>query len=417
MTKLRKPVEIESAFARYKLSELLGQGGAGRVLGGETEDGTPVAVKILNSDRVTSETRKRFKNEIAFLLNNQHNNIVRVTDHGVSSVVDYSGPFYVMNRYDGNLRSAWQKNGDSESKLQSFFQILDGVEAAHLKGAVHRDLKPENILFADTENRLAIADFGIAQFTERELLATTVETGAGQRLANFAYAAPEQRTPGKSINLRTDIYALGLILVESMTGEVPHGQGFTTIGSVFPDFKFLDPIAIKMLAQNPVDRYETIGAVKLDIQKYRTEAIALQRVDVISKTVVREDEITDPLAIEPPKIIDVDWKDDYLHLTLNLQPSQGWIHAFQNLGNYHSFMGAGPSTVAWRGSVALIRTRSQDAQQQVNMFKDWIVATTQNFRNTLQHEARRKAENRRQELARARHAEEERAKVIGTLKF
>ena len=126
---------------------------------------------------------------------------------------------------------------------------------------MHRDLKPENILHDRRNDRLAIADFGVAQFSE-DLIATLVETAPTQRLANFQYAAPEQRTPGGTITAQTDIYALGLILNEMFTGNVPHGTQFRVIGDVAPAFAFLDPLILQMLAQSPSERPGSIGDIK-----------------------------------------------------------------------------------------------------------------------------------------------------------
>src|SRR5262249_14950910 len=157
-----------------------------------------------------------------FLSNNRHPNIVTVTDFGIADAENLKGPFYVMKRYDGSLREQLAAGMPPDRVLGFFAQMLDGVEAAHLLGAIHRDLKPENFLFDARTQTLAIADFGIANFAERHLL-TMVETTAQQRLANFMYAAPEQRTPGRETTNTADIYALGLILNEMFTGAVPHG--------------------------------------------------------------------------------------------------------------------------------------------------------------------------------------------------
>ena len=121
-----------------------------------------------------------------------------------------------MPRYAGSLREL-MGNVHPSDVTQLFSQILDGVEAAHLKGVTHRDLKPENILCDGASRSLAVADFGIASFTADALL-TAVETAPGQRLANFQYAAPEQRERGREIAATADIYALGLMLIEMFTG-------------------------------------------------------------------------------------------------------------------------------------------------------------------------------------------------------
>lgn len=119
-----------------------------------------------------------------------------------------------------------------------------------MRGIVHRDLKPENILVQG--DLLAVADFGTDSFTD-DLILTRVETQPTQRLANFQYAAPEQRVPGK-VGVPADIYALGLMLNELFTGSVPHGTSYKTISSVAKDLGFLDPIVAEMIRQTPADR-------------------------------------------------------------------------------------------------------------------------------------------------------------------
>ena len=192
MPKLNKEIIFETTFGEYIADELLGEGGAGRVYGGTSPDGVHVAIKVLAHERVSSDKRRRFKNELAFHLSNKHPNIITVIDYGVSADPAARGPFYVMHKYAGSLRNLIENGIAADNVLPLFSQMLDGAEAAHLKGVVHRDLKPENILYAPQTTTLAIGDFGIAQFTE-ELLVTLVETAPTQRLANFVYAAPEQR--------------------------------------------------------------------------------------------------------------------------------------------------------------------------------------------------------------------------------
>ena len=178
MDKLRVAVQLETAFGIYTVDEVIGEGGAGRVYGGLADGGARVAVKVLHTDRATKENRKRFKNEVAFLAQNKHANIVTVIDHGVAQAGDIRGPFYVMRRYAGSLRDLMNKKIAPADILRVFSQMLDGVEAAHMKGAIHRDLKPENFLYDTSPLALAVADFGVASFTA-DLVATPVETPHG----------------------------------------------------------------------------------------------------------------------------------------------------------------------------------------------------------------------------------------------
>ena len=158
-----------------------------------------VAVKILTTS--TKDKRRRFKNEISFLEKNKHENIVSVLDHGTARLNGTVSPFYVMPRYDCNFREIIGRTAPEET-LSLFMQVLEGVEAAHLQKGIYCDLKPENILFDRQRKVLAIADFGIARFAE-DLLVTRVTT-TQQRLANFRYAAPEQRS-GQRVDAAADV--------------------------------------------------------------------------------------------------------------------------------------------------------------------------------------------------------------------
>ena len=406
---------VETAFGSYQLDTLLGEGGAGRVYGGVGPDG-PVAVKVLTSDKATKDRRQRFKNEIAFLLRNKHPNIVSVIDHGVVQKGKITGPFYVMRRYDKNLRQLIRGKISPQRTLPLYGQILDGIEAAHLQRVVHRDLKPENILYDEGKAILSIADFGVASFTD-ELLATLVETAPTQRLANFQYAAPEQRTPGTGVSIAADIYALGLILNEMFTGAVPHGTDYKSIGSVSKEHEFLDPIVSHMLKQTPADRPTSVEAVKVMIRKYQADAVALQRISQIDSTVIKASEIDDPLAYEPPRVIDVGWHNDTLTLTLDRNVSQGWINALRSLRSYRSTMHAPPHAFRFNGNQAAAPATAQDAQNAINYFKEWLRPATEMLKATLQEAARAKEVKEREELRRQRQAEERQRQVNQSLKF
>ena len=295
MSKLTKPISLESGFETYLVDEILGEGGAGRVYGGKTDEGKAVAIKVLHPG--SAEKRRRFKNEASFLAKNTHKNIAAVIDRGNAKEASLVGPFYVMERFDGNLRSLMHNGIEPHDVLRLFAQILDGVEAAHLLGVVHRDLKPENILVRGKE--LVVADFGCARFTEEQLY-TAIETGPSSRLANFQYAAPEQRRPDRTVDRPADIFALGAILNELFTGEIPDGTEFQTITAVSPEFGFLDPIVAQMRRQSPTERLQSIEDVKRLIQMRHTETIALQKLSETSKRVIPKGEIDEPLAHHPP---------------------------------------------------------------------------------------------------------------------
>ena len=276
MSKLKKPITLQTTFSSYTATEILGEGGAGRVYLATDDEMSQFAIKILNPARATKESLKRFKNEVLFGQRNTHKNIVTIIDNGV--LVGAEGkrePFYVMPAYSSSLRSVVAAGLPHTEVMTLFLPILDGVEAAHFQGIFHRDLKMENILYDEGGKRPVVADFGIAHF-EQEDLYTAVETRNESRLANFQYAAPEQRRRGATVDRRADIYALGLLLNEMFTGEVPAGTGYRTIESVAADYGYLDSIVEQMIRQTPDDRIQTIDGIKREIDAHGHETISYQ---------------------------------------------------------------------------------------------------------------------------------------------
>ena len=415
MSKLKESVTLETAFGLYTINELIGEGGAGRVFGGAATDGSMVAVKVLSEKQASSDKRARFRNEIAFLSRNKHPNIVTVTDHGLVRSGKIAGPFYVMPLYGGNLRRMLENKIPADNVLSLFLEILDGVEAAHLQGVVHRDLKPENILYR-RDKPLAVADFGVARFTE-DLLITMVETVPTQRLANFQYAAPEQRVLGKTVSSAADIYALGLMLNEMYTGTVPLGTDYRSIGSVAKEFGYLDALVSKMIKHVPSERPASTAEVKSLIQWYRGEAISLQKLSQIDGTVIRADTVDVPLALEPPKLAGADWNAGQLTLTLDQAVDTDWVNALRNMGGHTAVMGRGPDTFTFRGNVATVRALEHEAQQVINYFKDWLPMATQTLKSMLERKAQSEENVRREKLRQEQAAEEQRLRVNRSLKI
>jgi hypothetical protein len=252
--------QFRTALGAYTLGSPLGEGGSGKVFRVVDEDGSEHALKYLRPDGQTSQKSRRFKNELAFCLKNTHPNIITVEDWGLAQVNDVEVPFYVMPVYPQTLRTLMDQGTSPDLLMSIFLQILDGVQAAHVRGIWHRDLKPQNVLYDPITNRAVVTDFGIAHFAEG-LLYTTIETRASDRLANFRYAAPEQRA-NRIVDQRADIYALGLILYEMFTGELLQGTSHKQIGSVHPHFGYLDSLVEKMSRQSPDDRPTSIGDIK-----------------------------------------------------------------------------------------------------------------------------------------------------------
>lgn len=254
-----EPGTFKTAFALYRVLNQLGEGGTGTVFEVREEDGSHFALKLLKPSALSKQRLKRFRNEIWFCSNNRHENIISVLDFGLAGPDRQGAPFYVMPLFHSTLRGLMKRRLEPARILRLFRQILNGVEAAHLQGVWHRDLKPENILYDPDADHIVVADFGIAHFAE-PLLQTSVETAPGDRLANFAYAAPEQCGHGE-VDRRADVYALGVILNEMFTGELLRGTGHKRIDSVAPDFAYLDAVVHSMVRQSPAERPATLAQI------------------------------------------------------------------------------------------------------------------------------------------------------------
>ncbi len=268
----KSPPIFETALSKFTIKATLGEGGTGNIYRVEDEDGTTWAVKCLRPAVVSRDRRKRFRNEIAFCSTDRHPHIIRIEESGVAEVSGARVPFYVMPEYASTLRQLMTDRIPHDQVLPLLEQVLSGLQVAHDAGVWHRDLKPENILYDAVSRKLVVADFGIAHFTE-ELLHTTIDTSDGDRLANFQYAAPEQRA-FRQVDHRADIYALGVILNEMFTGEILQGTGPRTIVSVAPEFGYLDAIVERMVRQSPEDRPQSIAEVRAALKSTIISEIA-----------------------------------------------------------------------------------------------------------------------------------------------
>jgi serine/threonine protein kinase len=348
--------------------------------------------------------------------NNSHRNIVTAVDYGVALVDGVKSPFFVMPLFNDSLRTVMARGIPVQKALPIFSQILDGVEAAHLHGVVHRDLKPENCLYNAKDGVLVVADFGIAQFTAEELY-TLVETGPHARLANFQYAAPEQRSRKAVVDKRADIYSLGLILNELFTGQVPHGTQYKTIGLVVPEYSYLDDIAAEMLRQDPGHRPAKIEAVKHQLIARDSDFVEKQRLDALRRTVVPSKEVSDPLISDPPRLLDAKWNGTHVILILSRPINQMWIWCLQNMGSFTSVLGKEPERFEISGNKATIAAREIEIQDVVDYFKGWLPRVNSLYAENALNEARRAEEQERKWLKDEITAADLRARVNASIRI
>lgn len=410
----KNPTEFETAFDIYKVTDVLGEGGSGRVFAAVDSAGSPHAVKCLRPDVATSDKRKRFRNELNFCSRATHPHLVRVVGSGIVNWNGKNAPFYVMPVYGGTLRQVMTRGVVPGIVLRIFDEILSGVEAAHAVGVVHRDLKPENVLCDAKGASCVVADFGIAHFEEDQIL-TIVETRQADKLLNIAYSAPEQRRRGAIVDHRADIYALGLILNEMFTGQVPEGAGHRAIADVAPEYAYLDALVEKMRQQEPGGRPRS-DVIKRELLARGNDFVLMQRLDEKRKEVVPA---FDPGAVEPVTLINAEWQDRKMVLTLSRRPEDEWMQAFHNpRGNYSNVTGMGPTDYRLLGSQMTVQVGDErHAQTAIDQFKQWSPMATRATQTLVDERAREQQARGMKQLAMDIEAMERARRVNSTLKF
>ena len=333
---LKKNDILHTSFDKYLILEKIGEGGNGTVYKVQSEDGKTYAAKVICKNDVSKEKIKRFKNEIGFCQKYDNDHIIKVVDNGYLQVGGKEYLFYIMPYYEYSLRKSISDGLNIETAVQIFLNLCEGLRFAHSKRCIHRDIKPENILIKSLDNSCVIADFGIAHFIDCDQI-TTVETKETSRLANFTYHAPEQSYSSSSATPMTDIFALGLILNEMITGFVPAGDNYKKISDVDANYAFLDRIVSKMICQNPQDRYQNIEELLVDYEARQLETIKQNKIIELQKP-VEDVEIHNDLIEHPITINNITTANGALTIQLSNSPDILWKQIYPNtLGHYHSY--------------------------------------------------------------------------------
>lgn len=244
--------DLAASFPQLEILEPLGRGGMGIVYKARQKElGRLVALKLLPPERVADPRfAERFRREAQALASLAHPNIVAIHDFGQTN-----GLFYLLMEYvDGvNLRQAMTAGRFTPDQALAIVPpVCEALQFAHEHGVVHRDIKPENLLL-DKRGHVKIADFGIAKMLGRDALNRDV--AESQPAGTPQYMAPEQRQPGHTDH-RADIYSLGVVLYELLTGELPTGSLQPPSRRIQVDVH-IDEIVLRALEKSPEMRFRT----------------------------------------------------------------------------------------------------------------------------------------------------------------
>lgn len=254
--------ELAAAFPQLVIEEMIGQGGMGRVFCAQQPHlNRTVALKVLSAERAGDpEWLERFSREARALARLSHPHIVQVYDFGEKPV-----PYLLMEHEEGvNLRQAMQHGGlTAREALAIVPKLCDALHYAHEHGVLHRDIKPENILI-DTEGRVKLVDFGLAKLRDDGEMPFTL-TQSGAKLGTLAYMAPEQVEKPAEVDHRADIYSLGVVFYEMLTGELPLGRFPTPSEASGVDAR-LDDVVMRTLDKQPGKRFQSAEQMKSGIE-------------------------------------------------------------------------------------------------------------------------------------------------------
>lgn len=267
------PATLAPHFPDLELVELVGQGGMGAVYRArQTRLDRDVALKIIRPESADDPMfSERFNREARTLARLNHPNIVAVYDFGDVNIgsddeTERTLYYFLMEYVDGvNLRERMQA-GDlpAERALSMVSQVCDALQFAHDEGIVHRDIKPENIL-VDSRGRVKIADFGLAKLLSDDVADYTL-TGTHQVMGTPRYMAPEQMEATHAVDHRADIYSLGVVFYEMLTGELPLGR-FDPPSKKSTIHEQWDEVVLRALEKEPDRRYQHASDIKTDVER------------------------------------------------------------------------------------------------------------------------------------------------------
>jgi serine/threonine protein kinase len=300
---------VPSTIGSYEIKSKIGQGGGGVVY--RAYQRVPiertVALKLIRPGMDSGSVLRRFEFERRALERMNHPNIARVLDSGIVDTAEFGSqrPFFVMELVEGVPITQYVKDQSLElrDRLELIIQVCAAVQHAHSKGIMHRDIKPSNILVTQVDDHphCKVIDFGIAKALDESLMDSIQMTNIGAMVGTPRYMSPEQMSSEADIDTRTDVYSIGVVLYELLTGKSPYTSATDThnISALLREIESTEPprpsdqndsnddsgtstawktrtqfprdldwITLRALEKEPSRRYQTVAGLADDLRRY-----------------------------------------------------------------------------------------------------------------------------------------------------
>ena len=280
---------------KYLIKKVIGSGGMGTVYAAEQiRPSRIVALKVMRAWASTRSALRRFEYESEILARLTHPHIAQIYEAGTHRDPEAGRgvvPFFAME-YIRDARPfiayADEKNLGTRARLELFTQVCDAVHHGHQRGVIHRDLKPGNIL-VDSSGQVKVIDFGVARLTDSDIAVTTIRTDVGQLIGTLQYMSPEQCDANVlGLDTRSDVYALGVLAYELLTGRLPYDARSETIyratkvirestpprpSSINPKLRGdVETVVLKAMEKDRDRRYQSASDFADDIRRYLNKA-------------------------------------------------------------------------------------------------------------------------------------------------
>ncbi|MBX3381553.1 MAG: serine/threonine protein kinase [Phycisphaeraceae bacterium] len=275
----------------FRVTRELGAGGMAVVF--EAEQLHPrrsVALKVLRSGLSTPELVRRFEFEADALGRLQHPGIASIYEAGVVGTVNHPRPYFAMELVQGLPLDRWaeQERPSVRERLALFARVCDAVQHAHARGVIHRDLKPSNILVvtdgSERHGRPKVLDFGVARATDHGVPGFADATQHGQLVGTLAYMSPEQLAgEHDAVDIRSDVYGLGVVLYELLTGALPCDVGGMSVFAAVQKLSAFKPVRVGSLDAELRGDVEVIVMTAMDPDKHKRYQTAAALADDIRR--------------------------------------------------------------------------------------------------------------------------------------